>query len=1056
MCRFPLKPLFLAILALSFSINSSIAKNGTDSDQFVATLPESIVYGKKDIMQSNTSADDVYDKNESSAYKDKKQLERYMGESPSDIFKGMSGVQSGDARNSGAIDPNVRGIQGQGRVPVTIDGTEQAITVYRGYAGANNRNYIDPLLISGVKVNKGASFERGVRSSVGGAVTINTLNVNDVINPDDNFGFNIKGTIANNTTAANAIDYASGNNLYAGDYGFDAYPEQDLYNPDKQTSDTAKAQAQTRRGQFLSLSGDLPRRTFDAASSKKPKDSKRLVTSDDKAIRFAVAGRAKLTDSAKFDGVAAYTYRHRGNYFSGKHGSSNYRTDTPLDERSTGDFAAYMADVYQPSAEVPNTSNKTESYLAKLTLRPNDDQAIQFGVRHSDTTYGDIMPSRVVGDNVKNGLYDVTRRLPQWPLSNAKLDSRYVQYRYDPANNPWLDFHSNLWQTKSTLHTNNSGGYPFLPLGIIGRTARTSFENYQRGMIDQFSSKFPEVKNCTEEGIRSLDASTLCGQLATLYGSNTQIKGDAFMTTYNNRTGFSLSNTASVTEKLDITLVGNWQKQKLWSDAIQNKLGLGFVALPRKGRREAWDASVSFDYRPTSKWQIQAGATYNNYWAFDDLVNERRKQGLSPNKSTRITGYNLLHYQKANQKVQDMLAAYNKGDVSGSNYETFFKAQYPNATISIPQIYGRDVNAIAGGQDGTAYVQQQYIWKADDQGNFSRDNNPFFNGNAQKNGWLRPAKIREITKGNFKGSGQAVPITADVTVGDRYKSAKKHKAWALTPSIAVAYRFSDQQRIYARYAQSTRMPSLYESTLGFSLQSIDNENQIKPEKGSNLEVGYVLDMSSWFNRANHADVKLAAYHNRINDIIDRTDDLTLKNFDHQSIQGIELQSRYDDDDWFGNLNLSHTLKHEVCDAKYAITQDPYYGQVPDCVKYGFGFGYLQNMGQPDWQANLTLGKYLYNKKLTLGSRLHYHSDADKGANAHNYGYSNEGTVIFNTPINWSAALTLDGFASYTATDWLTLEISGTNLTNRYYIDPLSRTLMPAPGRALTAKAEVKF
>ena len=30
---------------------------------------------------------------------------------------------------SGALDPNVRGVQGQGRVPVTIDGTEQAITV---------------------------------------------------------------------------------------------------------------------------------------------------------------------------------------------------------------------------------------------------------------------------------------------------------------------------------------------------------------------------------------------------------------------------------------------------------------------------------------------------------------------------------------------------------------------------------------------------------------------------------------------------------------------------------------------------------------------------------------------------------------------------------------------------------------------------------------------------------------------------------------------------------------------------------------------------------------
>lgn len=67
----------------------------------------------------------------------------------------MLNVYSGDSRNSGALDPNIRGIQGPGRVPVTIDGTEQAITAYRGYMGANSRNYIDPNLIGSIKVLKG-------------------------------------------------------------------------------------------------------------------------------------------------------------------------------------------------------------------------------------------------------------------------------------------------------------------------------------------------------------------------------------------------------------------------------------------------------------------------------------------------------------------------------------------------------------------------------------------------------------------------------------------------------------------------------------------------------------------------------------------------------------------------------------------------------------------------------------------------------------------------------------------------------------------------------------
>lgn len=107
---------------------------------------------------------DVYDQDISTVYAGKEQIERYKGAAPADMFKGMLNVYSGDSRNSGALDPNIRGIQGPGRVPLTIDGTEQAITAYRGYMGANNRNYIDPNLIGSIKVLKGPNLERNVYS----------------------------------------------------------------------------------------------------------------------------------------------------------------------------------------------------------------------------------------------------------------------------------------------------------------------------------------------------------------------------------------------------------------------------------------------------------------------------------------------------------------------------------------------------------------------------------------------------------------------------------------------------------------------------------------------------------------------------------------------------------------------------------------------------------------------------------------------------------------------------------------------------------------------------
>ncbi|MEH3795395.1 Plug domain-containing protein, partial [Escherichia coli] len=96
---------------------------------------------------ADSAKDKIYDKNVSTLILTKEEIERYKGASAADILKGANGVFSGDARNGNALDVNIRGIQGPGRVPVTIDGTEQAVTVYRGYNGANNRNYLDPMLI---------------------------------------------------------------------------------------------------------------------------------------------------------------------------------------------------------------------------------------------------------------------------------------------------------------------------------------------------------------------------------------------------------------------------------------------------------------------------------------------------------------------------------------------------------------------------------------------------------------------------------------------------------------------------------------------------------------------------------------------------------------------------------------------------------------------------------------------------------------------------------------------------------------------------------------------
>lgn len=142
----------------------------------------------------------VYEKDVANIYLGKALIERYQGVSPADLFKSAIGVYSGEARNGGALDPNIRGIQGQGRIPVTVDGTEQAITVYRGYSGASNRNYIDSNLISSIYIEKGPSLNPNIKTGIGGGVAIKTLDIRDIVPIGESFGINFKGDISNNAT----------------------------------------------------------------------------------------------------------------------------------------------------------------------------------------------------------------------------------------------------------------------------------------------------------------------------------------------------------------------------------------------------------------------------------------------------------------------------------------------------------------------------------------------------------------------------------------------------------------------------------------------------------------------------------------------------------------------------------------------------------------------------------------------------------------------------------------------------------------------------------------
>lgn len=133
------------------------------------------------------------------------ELERFLGLTSGSIFQGTPGVISGSSNNGAAIDPNIRGLQGMNRVATTIDGSQQSTSTYRGYAGVDNRTYVDPDLISGITITKGPDGPVG--GAIGGTIAMETLGVDDILKPGETYG--VRARVGLNSNGVTPIEGAT-------------------------------------------------------------------------------------------------------------------------------------------------------------------------------------------------------------------------------------------------------------------------------------------------------------------------------------------------------------------------------------------------------------------------------------------------------------------------------------------------------------------------------------------------------------------------------------------------------------------------------------------------------------------------------------------------------------------------------------------------------------------------------------------------------------------------------------------------------------------------------
>ncbi|PNL49010.1 TonB-dependent receptor [Proteus mirabilis] len=960
----------------------------------------------------------VYEKDVSNVYLGKELLERYQGVSPADLLKSAIGVYSGEARNGGALDPNIRGIQGQGRIPVTVDGTEQAITVYRGYSGASNRNYIDSNLISSIYIEKGPSLTPDMKTGIGGGIAIKTLDIRDIVPIGDSFGINFKGDISNNSTRYKEV-YLD----MLGDY---------------------------RNYPYFYHHGS---RVVDPALEITPQKNKDWHFHDH-SFRLGIG-----FEEEKFNLLFAYALREKGNYLAGKRNTKAYLETDDMKAIHSIDYklrltpyVPFIAHIYRPGNEVPNTSSRNRSFLVKGTLFPESTHRFSINYRYTDLLFGDIMPLRLEWARYEKNV------VTQWPLATINQQAGILTYQWKPEDKQ-ADFLLRLWGNLTSGHTNTRGGEPRVSMEI----------DYDERYLSKWDAK----------------VDTHFIDTASLYQKN-------------NRYGVDLSSIFKLSPQFSISFSSNYQFEKLDSDELEVPTGLDFVTAGRAGQRHEINLALSTDWKPLSWLAITAGGKYHYYHLTDTFLNNKRRNNVKGyEKTPSIRGY-LVSYKRTLTQEECYLVGTLCGITEQQLPEKYkrvirdpeliekrrivqeYKLTHPEYE-KLPGNIKKEINRIIKISKQMHFENRTYLrdekgnvvfnsttmrpmktellyWGFDEYGELLKSNNILLNGYININEKVPDPITGELVNKYEMGVSNPIPIYLDDDKDSFAPEASYHHG-AFSPLVSATVYANDILRFYGRYTEQLRLPSLFEDTSGFSGSKARYYGfKLKPERAKSAELGVVFDLTDWLNVERHADIKINYFRTNIENVFDRDANWQIRQFEKQILEGLEVQARFDNGFIFMDTALVYSHKNKVCDKNAFSNYDPsgLLG-VKQCMTGGYPGGFLRTSLQPKYSVNLHLGTRWLDNKLEVGSRWLYSSEVENKDEkwlkeklpSQMYGRN-------NNPVRWAKVFTVDAYINYQYSPNLSFEITGSNLLNEYYIDPLTRSGMPAPGRTFRLGVTAQF
>lgn len=117
------------------------------------------------------------------------------------VLQSMPGTFSRESASNPGIAVNIRGFEGSGRVGMSIDGVRQNFR-FTGHE-ASGFAYVDPLLLAGIEIQRGAVSTVGGAGALAGTADFRTIDVEDVLRPGAN-----QGALTSLTWGSNGLGWA--------------------------------------------------------------------------------------------------------------------------------------------------------------------------------------------------------------------------------------------------------------------------------------------------------------------------------------------------------------------------------------------------------------------------------------------------------------------------------------------------------------------------------------------------------------------------------------------------------------------------------------------------------------------------------------------------------------------------------------------------------------------------------------------------------------------------------------------------------------------------------